>query len=110
MLSEAKMIRVEVCWGTAEQQWRVPLDMPVHSTLDEAVFSARLQEDHALRPPTDFIAVGIFGQRCPPATRLRDGDRIELYRPLLADPKDARRTRVTAQRTAKRRLIARAQP
>ncbi len=42
--------------------------------------------------------VGIFAQRCTLATVLRDGDRVEVYRPLLADPKETRRKRAAAQK------------
>ena len=90
--------QVELSWGDAHRQWRVPLAIPAGSTLGDALFAARLNESIELRPPTDFVAAGILGQRCAPATRLRSGDRIELYRPLLADPKDARRARVSRQR------------
>jgi putative ubiquitin-RnfH superfamily antitoxin RatB of RatAB toxin-antitoxin module len=38
--------------------------------------------------------IGIFGRRVESDTRLRDGDRVELYRPLRIDPKQARRNRV----------------
>ena len=43
--------------------------------------------------------VGIFGKKKTPDTVLRDGDRVEIYRPLVADPMDARRRRV-AKKTA----------
>ena len=45
---------------------------------------------------------GIFGQLCRPDQVLADGDRIELYRPLLVDPKEARRRRAEV-RSKKRR-------
>ena len=38
-------------------------------------------------------AFGVFGRRCPPDTLLVDGDRVEIYRPLVADPKTLRRLR-----------------
>jgi putative ubiquitin-RnfH superfamily antitoxin RatB of RatAB toxin-antitoxin module len=47
-------------------------------------------------------AVGIFGRRIPPATPLKDGDRVEVYRPLRVDPKEARRAKVSAKRRSKR--------
>lgn len=101
--SETQALRVEICWGDAAQQQRVSLAVAPGSTLDEALFTASLNEEAQLRPPADFVAAGILGQRCNPNTRLRDGDRIELYRALQADPKDARRERVSAQRRQARR-------
>jgi putative ubiquitin-RnfH superfamily antitoxin RatB of RatAB toxin-antitoxin module len=41
------------------------------------------------------LPVGIFGRLASPEQKLRDGDRVELYRPLAEDPKDARRRRVS---------------
>jgi uncharacterized protein len=42
--------------------------------------------------------LGIFGREVGPDTALADGDRVEVYRPLAADPKEARRARVRAKR------------
>jgi uncharacterized protein len=42
--------------------------------------------------------VGVFGKLVTPDTRLRDGDRVEIYRPLIADPKEARRERAKFSR------------
>ena len=42
--------------------------------------------------------IGIFGRVVAPDALLKDGDRVEIYRPLLADPKDARRTRARHRR------------
>jgi len=53
------------------------------SGLPEAVAAASIEA-----PP-----IGVWGRPCAPETRLRDGDRVELYRPLAMDPKEARRLR-----------------
>jgi len=42
--------------------------------------------------------VGIFGRRVELDAPLRDGDRVEIYRPLVADPREARRRRVKRSR------------
>ena len=47
--------------------------------------------------------VGIFGKRTPLSAPVRDGDRIELYRPLIAEPKAARRNRAQSGSTGKAR-------
>ena len=47
--------------------------------------------------------LGIFGRVVAPDTPLRDGDRVEIYRPLIADPKLARRTRAKQPTRAERR-------
>ena len=63
------------------------------ATLADAVRAAGL-------PLEGIAGYAIFGERAMPATPLRDGDRIELLRPLQADPKDARRRRAAGQRGA----------
>ena len=45
----------------------------------------------------DDAAVGVFGEVCGPERLLKDGDRLELYRPLIADAKTARRLRAKSQ-------------
>ncbi len=45
----------------------------------------------------DLANVGIFGNKVSPEQVLRDGDRVEIYRPLLADPKEVRRQRALDQ-------------
>jgi uncharacterized protein len=47
--------------------------------------------------------VGIWGRACEPDARLADGDRVEIYRPLAADPKEARRARHRSLLAARRR-------
>ncbi len=49
------------------------------------------------------LAVGLWGRLCAPGDVLRDSDRIELYRPLAVDPKEARRKRYRARGTSGRR-------
>ena len=57
-----------------------------------------LRSDPSLRPElrqawSEAVVVGVFGQQVPLRTVLRPGDRVELWRPLAADPKEARRLR-----------------
>ena len=47
-------------------------------------------------PP--FVGMAIFGQLCDASTRLHEGDRVELLRPLQLDPKEARRRRAEARK------------
>ena len=48
----------------------------------------------------DPAAIGIFGRKAPPEQVLREGDRVEIYRPLIADPKEARRRRAEQKKPA----------
>ena len=81
---------VEVAAGFADQQVLVRLDLPVGTTAIEAIRCARLDQ----RLPgheVDLQRIGVFGRRCDPDRELQDGDRVEVYRPLKADPKEVRR-------------------
>lgn len=59
------------------------------STVAEAISAAQLGDQDSVA-----TRVGIFGRRVDLSERLRDGDRVEIYRALVMDPKDARRRRV----------------
>ncbi len=87
------MVRVEFVHGVPERQWRHQAELPDGTSLGRALAEAGLD---ALWPDVDLTRceVRIWSQVVPEATRLRDGDRVEFLRPLVADPKDARRRRV----------------
>jgi len=67
---------------------RVVLDAA--ATVEDAIAAAELGED---RRWVDSQRLGIFGRRVALEQLLRDGDRVEIYQPLLLDPKEARRRR-----------------
>jgi putative ubiquitin-RnfH superfamily antitoxin RatB of RatAB toxin-antitoxin module len=68
------------------------IEVAEEATVAEVLAAARRQsQDESI--PWDSAPVGIFGEPCDRDTRPRDGDRIELYRPLRIDPKAARRSR-----------------
>lgn len=83
---------MEFVYGIPERQWRHEVVLPDGTSLGRALAEAGLG---ALWPGADIAAceVRVWGQVVPDATRLRDGDRVEFLRPLVADPKDARRRR-----------------
>ncbi|SMC22124.1 hypothetical protein SAMN02745857_01332 [Andreprevotia lacus DSM 23236] len=91
-------IRVEVAYATPARQWLLPLTLPAGSTAEQALQASGLFE---LVPALQGTAlrIGIFGKACKHDATLRDGDRVEVYRPLLADPKEVRRQRVAEGRT-----------
>ena len=85
-------MRVEVIYALPQQAWSLVLDLPDGATASEAVARAGFA---TLIPGFDRASLGyaIFGKTISAATVLRDGDRLELLRPLIADPKQARRRR-----------------
>ena len=84
-------LRVEVVKALPRRETVVTVEVPAGATVQDALKAAGLESHNA---------VGIFGERVGPDTRVADGDRIEVYRPLAADPKEARRRR--ARRLARR--------
>jgi len=87
----AEAIRVEVVAALPDDQRIVRLTLPDGSTVADAWHAALGRE-----PSLASVAVrafGVFGRRVLPAATLRDGDRVEAYRTLNADAKDARRAR-----------------
>lgn len=85
-------VRVDVAYALPEQQWRIPLVLPAGSCVQDAVVRSGLREAvPGLQVDDDHV--GIFSRPATLATVLRDGDRVELYRPLQCDPKEVRRQR-----------------
>ena len=86
------MIRVAVALAFCDRQEVVELQMPEGSTVADAITQARLGERFA-NLDVGKLQAGIWSRAASLASVLRDGDRVELYRALKADPKDARRLR-----------------
>ena len=86
------MIRVSVAVALPARQEVVELELAAGSSVGDALRAARVGERF---PELDLVAarVGIWSRPCTRDTLLREGDRVEVYRPLQADPKEARRRR-----------------
>lgn len=82
-----------------DRQWSWPLELPEAATVGDALEQARMAAG-GLDVPWQG-PVGIFGALCDRNAVPRDGDRIEIYRALKADPKESRRERVKAARRAR---------
>ncbi|RTR05516.1 RnfH family protein [Halomonas nitroreducens] len=93
----APRIRVEVAFALPQRQRIVELTVPEGTTARQAVTLARLEELFPEVAPATFreADLGIFGKalRDPQRQPLREGDRVEVYRPLKIDPKAARAAR-----------------
>jgi putative ubiquitin-RnfH superfamily antitoxin RatB of RatAB toxin-antitoxin module len=99
------MKRCSVVFATLARQWIWTVEMPDGGTVAEALQLARAQ---AGKLPIPWDAdVGIFGELCDRATVPREGDRIELYRALRLDPKESRRARARAGKTARDPALSR---
>lgn len=85
-------MKVEVLRAWPRRFSRVELVLPDGASVMEAVRAAGWQED------AEIVACAVFGVAVEADHPLKDGDRLELLRPLQADPKDARRSRASVQR------------
>ncbi len=85
-------IRVEIAYALPEKQVLLSLDVAPGTNLGEAIAQSGIENEFP-GLEIDPARVGIFGNKARLEDKLRDGDRVEIYRPLLADPKEARRKR-----------------
>lgn len=92
-------IAVEVVYALPEKQYLYTVNVEEGSTVEEAIGASGILE---LRSEIDLAKnkVGIFSRPVKLGDEVQSGDRIEIYRPLLADPKELRRLR--AERAAKK--------
>jgi len=90
----ASGLRVEVVYcprsGVTD---RVVLTLSAGATAVSALQASGVLQRHGL--PIDGLRLGVWCRVCEPGTLLRDRDRVEIYRPLTVDPKEARRLRYT---------------
>ena len=104
------MPRVVVCWSPAAREvveW--PLELGEGATVADAVRASGFTAAAGGREPVEG-ELGVWGRRCSAAQPLRDGDRVEIYRPLRVDPKVARRERFGKQGARAPGLFARRRP
>jgi putative ubiquitin-RnfH superfamily antitoxin RatB of RatAB toxin-antitoxin module len=107
MVEAPQRKRCVVAFATRERQYLWSIELPAGASVAQAIEAARTLAAAAgedARVPWDDAHVGIFGEPCSRADLPREGDRIELYRALLQDPKEGRRERVRQARAVDRRL------
>ncbi len=94
-------IKIELVYALPAEQAMLKLDVPKGTTLAEAV---RLSGIQAKYPEIDIEKgkFGIFGKLSKTDVVLREKDRIEIYRPLIADPKEVRRKRAEEGKVMKK--------
>lgn len=93
-------IQVEVAFALPSRQRVVSLEVAAGTTAREAALMADMPAYFPDIPATDFAQapLGVFGKRlkAPAEHVLSNGDRVEIYRPLIIDPMEARRARAKA--------------
>lgn len=96
---------VEVIYALPQHQELIRLELPAGSLLQQALDASGLLRKH---PEIDLSKnkLGIYGKLAKPETNLRDRDRIEIYRPLIVDPKETRKQRAAESAAAKKKTGA----
>jgi uncharacterized protein len=96
-------VNVTVVWAAPDAQDVVPLALAAGATVGDAVARSGLVAAYATG--TAGLAFAVWGRRVPGDRLLVDGDRVEITRPLVADPKEARRRRADAASLPRRKPV-----
>lgn len=97
----SESIRVEVVYPLRQRQEVLRVEVPANATVEQAIHASGVLEKF---PEIDLACnkVGIYAKLVKLDAILRDRDRIEIYRPLIADPKEVRRQRAAAGKVMKK--------
>ncbi len=97
----ADTIPVEVVYALSERQLIVRLDVAPNATIEEVIRQSGILEQF---PGIDLAKnkVGVFGKLGKLSDTLHSGDRVEIYRPLIADPKEVRKQRAAQGKVMKK--------
>jgi putative ubiquitin-RnfH superfamily antitoxin RatB of RatAB toxin-antitoxin module len=97
-MAEPAELQIYVTYAKAQEEFIRPLRVAPGTTVGQAI---ELSGVLASYPEINLVTqpVGIYGKKKTLDTLLRDRDRIEIYRPLVADPKDSRRKRAAKKQT-----------
>ena len=97
MVSASGQLTVEVIYARPDVQESIELQLPKGATIRAAIERSRITE---IFPEIDLAVnrVGIYGELRNLGDTVRDGERVEIYRALLIDPKEARRQKASAMR------------
>ncbi|MBI3479840.1 MAG: RnfH family protein [Nitrosomonadales bacterium] len=94
-------INIEVVYALPDEQILLKRSVPTGTTVAEAIRASSMLDKH---PEIDLTSnkLGIFGKLTKADVVLRDQDRVEIYRPLIADPKEIRRKRAEEGKVMKK--------
>lgn len=108
------MIRCAFAMALTDWQGELPLCVAEGATVELVLYAARTELNHRGESIDENFwssaPVGIFGEPCERDRLVSEGDRIEIYRPLAVDPKQARRERARQTQTEKGRNPLTAKP
>jgi putative ubiquitin-RnfH superfamily antitoxin RatB of RatAB toxin-antitoxin module len=96
-MTKDKMISVQVAVATPRTQVIMDLALNEGASIADAILTSGICSRFPEIDP-DTLQAGVWGKARSPDYLLREGDRVEIYRILKADPKDARRSRASARK------------
>lgn len=98
-----KSINVEVAYALPDRQVIRDVNVDEGTTIGAAIVQSGIMMDFPeLDHKLEDAKVGVFGKAAAMTTILKEGDRVEIYRPLIADPKEVRRKRAAAGKATKK--------
>jgi putative ubiquitin-RnfH superfamily antitoxin RatB of RatAB toxin-antitoxin module len=92
MVEPLPIVKVQVCYATPQRQFLLDVSLPAGSTVHQAIKACGVLQ---LAPESDLSVwrVGVFSKLKMLDSEVLDHDRVEIYRPLIADPMESRRRR-----------------
>ncbi|MEM5330349.1 RnfH family protein [Paraburkholderia sp. JHI2823] len=90
-------LSIDVCYALPDAQTLISIELAPGATVQQAIEASGILARHPEIDP-HRLKVGVFGKLKPLDTVLADHDRVEIYRPLIVDPKMARQRRVDKSR------------
>lgn len=101
-LGMSEAVNIEVCYALPARQEIVRLKLSEGCTVSQAIEASGLLQKHPELVLDQINKIGVFGKLARLDTVLRDKDRVEIYRPLIADPKEVRRKRAEEGKAMKK--------
>lgn len=95
------LLKIEVVYALPQKQELCTLTLPEGATVRQAIEASGIQQKY---PDIDLSKskLGVFAKLVKPDTPLRNRDRVEIYRPLIADPKEVRKQRAAEGKVMKK--------
>jgi uncharacterized protein len=95
-------MKIEITYALPDRQDLIVVDLPEGATVIQAVEASGLLEKYPDIDPGGVNKLGVFAKLAKADAVLRDRDRVEIYRPLIADPKEVRRQKAAEGKVMKR--------
>lgn len=95
-------MKIEITYALPERQELVVVDLPEGATVMQAIEASGLLLKYPEIDPGGVNKLGVFAKLAKSDALLRDRDRVEIYRPLIADPKEVRRQKAAEGKVMKR--------